>query len=127
MQKNDDLKQIKELLEIVKHKVDRIEVTQVGQSASIYLMRDQLSVMNEKLDGFQKDLGEVKEDLQGVKKTQDRQILPSVTCIETHIKAYKDAYQVNNANGKKLEKRVKVLEKRAGVTPPEELILVGVS
>ncbi len=75
MQKNDDLKQIKELLEIVKHKVDRIEVTQVGQSASIHLMRDQQSVMNEKLDKVREDLDEVKEDLQDVKKTQEKLVL----------------------------------------------------
>lgn len=119
MQKSDDLKKIKELLEIVKHKVGKIELTQIGQSASIHLMRDQQSVMNEKID-------ELQEDLQDVKSTQDKQVLPSVTYIETHIKAYKDAYQTNNANAKKLEKRVEVLEDQADIIPPPEYILAEV-
>ncbi len=62
---NNDLKKIKELLEIVKHKVDKMEVSRTGQSASIHLMKDQQSVMNEKLDAIGKDLGEVKETQEG--------------------------------------------------------------
>lgn len=61
MKKGDDLKTIKELLEIVKHKVDMMEVSRTGQSASLHLMKDQQSVMNDKLDAIGKDLGKVKE------------------------------------------------------------------
>ncbi len=46
----DDLKNIKELLEIVKHKVDMMEVSRTGQSATLHLIKDQQSVMNDKLD-----------------------------------------------------------------------------
>lgn len=57
MNKVDDLKTIKELLEIVKQKVD----TMSGHYATIHLMKEQQSVMNEKLDAISSDLGEVKE------------------------------------------------------------------
>ena len=63
MTKDNDLKQIKELLEIVAHKVDLMEVSRTGQSASFHLMKDQQSVMNVKLDDIHKDLEEVKETL----------------------------------------------------------------
>lgn len=54
----DDLKiqQLKELLEIIKHKVDMLGVSQTGQLASISLMRDQQSVMNKKLDELQESV-----------------------------------------------------------------------
>lgn len=61
MKKDDELKQIKELLEIVVHKVDRMEAGRTGQSATIYLMKDQQSVMNTKLDAISEDLSDVKE------------------------------------------------------------------
>ncbi len=64
MKKDDDLKQIKELLEIVKHKIDMMEIGRTGQSASFNLVKDQQSVMNEKLDAIGKDLDDVRETLQ---------------------------------------------------------------
>lgn len=61
MKKGDDLKTIKELLEIVAHKVDGMESSRTFQSATFHLMKDQQSVMNSKLDSISKDLDEVKE------------------------------------------------------------------
>ncbi len=58
MKKDDDLKKIKELLEIVKHKVDTMEMSRTGQSATIHLIKEQQSVMNEKLD----EVKETQED-----------------------------------------------------------------
>lgn len=60
MNKVDDLKAVKELLEIVANKVDRMETSRTGQSATLYLMKDQQSVMNEKLDSINRSLDEVK-------------------------------------------------------------------
>ncbi len=134
MKKDEDLKKIKELLEIVAHKVDMMEVSRTGQSASLHLMKDQQSVMNAKLDGVRSGLDEVRKDLKEVKDTQkqhteilEKRVLPPVTYIETNIKAYKDSYQINNANAKKLEKRVETLEANADILPPPEYILAEVS
>lgn len=51
MPQSDEFRSIKELLEIVKNKVDRIEVNERGQYVTMHLMKEQQSVMNEKLDG----------------------------------------------------------------------------
>ena len=72
-------------------------------------------------------VGELKHTVGELKHTVEKKILPSVTYIEVNIKAYKDSYQINNANSKKLEKRVEVLEEKVGVIPPPELTLAEVS
>lgn len=50
------LLELKELLEIVKNKIDHMEIRQTSQSASISLVKDQLSVMNSKLDEMSETL-----------------------------------------------------------------------
>lgn len=97
--------------------------------------------VNRALEPIKKDLTGLKQDLKEVKDIQkqhteilgqhteilEKRVLPSVTYIEKNIKAYKDAYQINNANGKKLEKRVEVLENHTGITAPLELTLSEVA
>lgn len=56
MAKSDDLTKIIELLEIVKHKVDLSESYRSAQSSTIQLMKDQLSVVNKKVDNIQETL-----------------------------------------------------------------------
>lgn len=82
--------------------------------------------VNKALEPIKKDLTELKQNLTEVKGTQESRVLPSVTYIESNIKAYKDSYQINNANAKKLEKRVETLEENAGIVPPPELTLAEV-
>ena len=77
----DDLKKIKELVEIIKHKIDMLSVGQTGQSAQITMIKDQLSVMNEKLDSH----------------------IGSLMNIESTLNAYGDMYKINNDNAKKLD------------------------
>lgn len=50
------IRPLKDIVEIVKHKVDRMETGKEAQFTSFYLMREQQSVMNEKLDTISKDL-----------------------------------------------------------------------
>lgn len=54
----NDIKTIKELLEIIKHKVGMVEMRQTTQSSQISVMKDQQSVINEKLD----EMKETQED-----------------------------------------------------------------
>lgn len=54
----NDIKTIKELLEIIKHKVGMVEMRQTTQSSHISVMKDQQSVINEKLD----EMKETQED-----------------------------------------------------------------
>lgn len=60
---NDDLKKIKELLEIVNNKVGKLE-THIGtHSATMHLIKDQQSVMNDKLDDLKVDIKELTENV----------------------------------------------------------------
>lgn len=123
MKKDNDLKQIMDLLEIVKHKMDMMEVSRTGELASIHLIKDQQSVMNEKLNNIREDLDIVKADLQEVKDTQEQRVLPSVITTETTVKGYADAYKTNKANIERLDERVAKLEDNAGITVTSDLVI----
>lgn len=115
MKKDDDLKQIKELLEIVAHKVDMMEVSRTGQSASFHLMKDQQSVMNAKLDEIRKDLDEVKETLKGH--------TGSLMNIEATLEGYADAYKVNKGNIERLDERLITVEDKLEIQPSDQLAI----
>lgn len=57
---NDDfkklLKDIKELIEVVSHKVDKVETNQSIYSAQLVLIKDKQSVLNDKLDNIDETL-----------------------------------------------------------------------
>ncbi len=93
--------ELKELLEIVKNKIDMMDIRQTGQSAAISLMKDQLSVINSKLDSHS----------------------ASLITIEKELKAYGDMYKINDSNIRKMEKRVETLEENADIQPPSEFVL----
>lgn len=60
---NDDLKKIKELLEIVNNKVGKLETHVSVHSATMHVIKDQQSVMNEKLDKIVRDVEEMSENV----------------------------------------------------------------
>lgn len=115
MKKSDDLKQIKELLEIVRHKVDTMEFKRTGESASLYLIKDQQSVMNEKLDAIGQDLEDVKETL--------RSHTGALMSIEATLEGYADAYKVNKKNIEKLDERLITAEDQLDIHPPDQLAI----
>lgn len=91
-------------------------------------------LLDKSLNPIKKDLGELKNSHDKFKKSVDElkytveeKVLPSVAYIETNIKAYKDSYQINNSNAKKLEKGVETLEANADIFPPPEHVLAEVS
>lgn len=119
----DDSKKLdglKELLEIIKHKVDLEGVNRTNQSASIQLIKDQLSVMNKKLD----DLGDRLDDPEtGLKRLNNRvdANTAAIVGLESTIKGYADSYQANDSNIRKAEKRLELLEEDAGTNIPPHL------
>lgn len=128
MADKDTLKSIKELVEIIKNKVERVETTQMGNSASIRLTRDQLSVVNEKLDKVTKRLDDINEEQQSAKKqlnevkdVQEKRILPPVIYIETTVKSYADRYVTNEDHIRRLDKRLNTVEEDLGIQPPQDL------
>lgn len=91
----DELRAVKDIVEITKNKIDTQEAFLHVTTENVRTIKDQISVINEKLDEHTDLL--------------ENQIRPSVIFTETTIKSYKDMYAVNNSNDKKLEKRIEVL------------------
>lgn len=85
---SDDLKKIKELLEIVNSRVGKLEVHFMVRSSTWDLIKGQQSVMNDKLDEIQ--------------ETQDSHSA-SLINIESTLKGYADAYKVNKGNIERLD------------------------
>lgn len=105
---NNDSTKIKELLEIIKHKIDMMDIRQTGQSASISLMKDQQSVMNKKLDELQESVDAN---------------TASLIEVEATLKGYGDMYKINGHNIKRLNKRLKKVESKLEIYPPQELFI----
>ena len=92
MAANDDLKkinrgtislrEIKEILEIVNNKVGKLE-THVGtHSTALYVMKDQQSVMNEKLDTIESKLEELSENVDAARG--------DIELLHTDVKGIRD-------------------------------------
>lgn len=106
MVKNDDSIKIKELLEIIKHKVDLLEAGRSGQFATTQLIKDQLSVMNQKMD-------DMKESLDSN--------TASVIEIENILKSYADSYKENQRNIERVDTRLSNVEDNLGIEPHPDL------
>lgn len=104
----DELRPLKDLLEIVKDKVDRMETFQNVTMQQVRDIKDQQSVINRKLDDMQ--------------ETLDAHT-GSLMTIENELKGYADMYKINDSNNRKMEKRLETLEEDAGVDIPPELKL----
>lgn len=100
MNASDDSKkftELKELLEIVKNKIDHMDIRQTGQGATISLMKDQLSVMNSKLDGVEESLEDSDTGLAAINRRLDANSASLMT-IEKELKTYGDMYKINGSN-----------------------------
>ncbi len=118
----DDNKKIKELLEIVNHKVEMMSIAHTGQSATLSLMKDQVSVMNSKIDDIAERLDDPDTGLAAINSRLDANTA-AVVELESTIKGYADSYQANDTNIRKVEKRLETLEEDTGVDVPPELQL----
>ncbi|MDO8570634.1 MAG: hypothetical protein Q7R97_03555 [Candidatus Daviesbacteria bacterium] len=121
----DELRSVKELVEITKKKVGGQELSLLSTSSNVRTIKEQISVMNEKLDEHSVILEKLTKTLSEHTDLLENQIRPSVITTETQIKIYADMYKVNNSNGKKPEKRIEVLKDQSGIIPPPEFTLVN--
>ncbi len=116
----DEIRPLKDQVEIVKSKISTLDLFQKVTTNNISTIKEQQSVMNEKLGSLQEDLAEVKEIV-------EERLYPSVMEIELNIKAYGDMYKINNDNSKKLDYRLKVVEEKSGIKPDPEFSLAEVA
>lgn len=126
---NDDkiLRSIKELVEVIKQKVDRFDSRETVTTFQLTTLKEQQSVINEKLDDLGDSSKEQEKRLKKIEEILENQVLPSVAYIEQNVKSYADMYKRNDDNVRKIQKRLGTLEEKSGVIPPEELTLVDVS
>lgn len=104
----DDLKQIKDLVEIVVKKVRGIETGQNVMVSQIRTVTDQQSVFDKKLDVMQEKLGYIEERQDGH--------TASLMNIEATLKGYADMYKVNKDKNEELEERVDAIEDKVGIS-----------
>lgn len=103
-----ELRPLKDLLEIVKNKIDKMETFQNVTMQMVRDLKDQQSVINGKLDEMQETLDSHTGSLMN---------------IERDLKGYADMYKINNSNIRKMEKRLETVEDDAGIKVPAELQL----
>ncbi len=106
-----DLTKIKELIEILVDKVERVELMQRVTTDQVRIMKDQLSVVNKKLD----QLPEIQETLDTLKS--------SVVQIETKISVYEDMYKINQDYIQRLNTRLVAVEAKNKIDAPENLLV----
>lgn len=96
----DDLKKIKDLIEIVVNKIRGVETHQSVMAEQVRTIRDQQSVMNNKLDNIEERLDTHTASLVKIKDT---------------LEGYADMYKINKENSEELEERVEVLEDKLSI------------
>jgi hypothetical protein len=101
----NELRRLGDLLEIVSNKVNTMETFQGVTMQNVRDIRDQQSIMNQKLDAH----------------------TGSLVTIESKLDAYGDMYKINDSNIRKIQKRTELLEEDTGVEVLPELQLADVS
>ena len=96
----DDLKKIKDLVEIVVNKIRGVELHQGVMAEQVRTIRDQQSIMNYKLDMIE----ERQEGHTG-----------SLVKIEATLKGYADMYKVNKEKNEEIVERVEIIEQQVGL------------
>ena len=125
----DALREVKDIVEATKHKVDRHDLFLETTAHNVRTIKEQQSIMNEKLDRHSKELKAITDRLDdpddGLESINSRleAVRSSVANMELTIEGYNEAYKANNDNIVKLHKRLNIVEEEQGINPPEELML----
>lgn len=100
----EEVRPVKDMVEIIKKDVDRLDFTAGASDRVIRFIKEQQSVMNEKLDNLSE-----KSDSHSV----------SLIKIESSIKIYDEIYKDNKKDIKKLKDRTSKIETTLGLPTPE--------
>ena len=106
---NDDLKKLKELLEIIGNKVGKLETHLTFRSAALDLIKDQQSVINEKLDGLDEKTERVEDKLDAL--TAD------VMDLQDQTKAIWDKISLEDDKNKR---EINEIKEHLGIPTPTE-------
>jgi hypothetical protein len=94
----DEIRPVKEIVEVLQSKMTQQDFVQKGTASSVRSIKEQQSVMNEKLDSHS----------------------GSLVNIELKLDAYGDMYKINKHNIERLDTRTTKLEKHLNIEAPEE-------
>lgn len=110
-----------------------MEFIRTGESAALHLIKDQQSVMNEKLDGISRGLdivqGQLNNPKTGLKRINQRMdaLWDQVDRVTVGMEGVKETIESKMEqiidNTRRLGKRVKTTEAELGIAPPAELTL----
>lgn len=107
----DDIKKIKDLVEIVVSKVRGMETQQSMMADQVRVVRDQQSVMNDKLDNISERIEGTETRLSSVDDKLDNHTAALIKIEET-LEGYADMYKVNKEKNAELEERVETIEEK---------------
>lgn len=86
-------------------------------------LRKDLEEVHVKLDGHTEQVNALREDLQEVKDIQEKRVLPPLIYVETTVKSYADRYVTNEDHIIRIHKRLRTVETKMGIHPPEDLLV----
>ncbi len=112
---------VKDLVEIMTSKLRQAEIFQSVAAEQSRTIRDQVSVMNKKLDEHTKILEQHTVILEKHINIIENQLLPSVITIEDTIQSYGDMYKINGDNILRHEQRLAIVEDKLEITPNPDL------
>ncbi len=95
----EELRPIKDIVEMVKKRVDGQELHINVTAENVRSVKEQQSIMNEKLDSHS----------------------ASLMSIEAKLESYADSYKINQHNIERVDTRLTAVEDNLGIESPEDL------
>lgn len=120
----DEIRSVKDIIEVTKKKVDSQEAPLYLSTINDRSIKEQQSIMNEKLDDIKNRLDDPDIGLQRINDRLDANTASLMT-IEQEIGVYKEMSQVNGDDIRKLSRRLDTVEEELSINPPPELVLVS--
>lgn len=120
----DEIRPVKDIVEVTKKKVDSQEVPLHLSTINDRAIKEQQSIMNEKLDDIKSRLDDPDMGLQRINDRSDSHTASLMT-IEQEIGIYKEMSQVNGDNIQKLNRRLNTAEEELSINTPPELVLIS--
>ena len=118
------IRPLKELVEVLKSKVNHQNIYLTSTSSNIRSVKEQQSVINEKLD-------EVQQTIKGNAKKLDAlwdqtvKLTENSEEIKDALKFHKTSTNNTDNNVKRVDKRLNKVESKLGIVPPPELTITS--
>ena len=109
----DELRPVKDLVEMTKKKVDGQDIFLHTTAENVRRIKEQQALMNEKVDDLRKGLEIIDESVSAN--------TASLIEIERTLESYAESYQINQLNIERLDSRLSVAENKLDIESPEDL------